>query len=442
MSKFKRAMIYTASIAVFLCICVGFALVNDELNIFGSLSVDVKNTTMLPESIEFISIVDENTKPDIERVIFDNLSSYADIFNKADGANIHTKESVEGSIKIFYLESAKTAYILADDTEKPVTIFANPDSMGIFKGMTSLKEVHFYNFDTSRVQSTKEMFSGCTSLEKIYVSANPQWTSLSDSENMFLNCTSLRGGYGTAVYTDGVALSLDGTYARIDSSEEKGYYTYSEEFTMPYFDSDVLTESGAEYNVKGSITTIKIANALDSSIYSKGDVKYVYEVYIEKEGTFTLHSRTIHLLAGGQSRTEEHTVSPVTDSGVMHTKIMVVATALSEGIVSKKLWATFNFNYKAFETAYEYKDGVIALTLSTNADNGNYKFEWLNGIVTDKSDPNLIFNSVDYAALTHTANLNSFAEYKFIFMVTDSELLGKLASAEITADSLITVNRE
>ncbi len=439
MSKFKRVMIYTASIAVFLCICVGFALVNDELNIFGSLSVDIKNTTMLPSTDDFSTIFEENTNSDVERVIFDNLSSYIDIFNKVDGDNIHTVQSVEGSIKIFYLEQAKTAYILADDSEQAVTIYANPDSSAMFKNMTSLKEVHFYNFNTSMVQTTSEMFSGCTSLKRIYANQDPNWKSLSNSENMFLDCTALAGGYGTAVYTDGVPLSLDSTYARIDTSDVKGYYTYSEEFTMPYFDSDVLTESGAEYNIKGSGTTLKISNALDSHLYSKDDLKYMYEVYVEKDSAWVLHSRTTNLLAGGQYRTDSHAVSVITDGGVAYTKIKVVATALSGGVASKQLSAVFNFDYKAYETAYEFKDGVIKLTLSTNADGGNYTFTWQSGVITDKSDPNLIFNSVDHTALTHTASLGAFAEYEFIFIVTDSELLAKLAADEITSDSLVTV---
>ena len=85
----------------------------------------------------------------------------------------------------------------------------------------SLTSLDVSNFDTSKVTDMSGMFNHCYELKTIYASNKFNTSQVSDSINMFFNCTSLVGGAGTTYnysYTDK-------TYARIDSSSTPGYFT-------------------------------------------------------------------------------------------------------------------------------------------------------------------------------------------------------------------------
>ena len=66
------------------------------------------------------------------------------------------------------------------------------------------------------------MFSNCKNLKTIYVSSKFNTSSVSNSSDMFKNCTSLVGGQGT-VYNSS---KINKTYARIDGgTSSPGYFT-------------------------------------------------------------------------------------------------------------------------------------------------------------------------------------------------------------------------
>ncbi len=125
----------------------------------------------------------------------------------------------------------------------------------MFDGCTSLKTLDLSNFNTARVTNMIQMFYGCSNLKTVYVGDG--WTTLAvtDSENMFLDCTSLVGGAGT--HYD--ANHVDVAYAHIDGgSANPGYFTRSgdapwvdptEQVATPYFRME------SDYNNEVAIKT-------------------------------------------------------------------------------------------------------------------------------------------------------------------------------------------
>ena len=103
----------------------------------------------------------------------------------------------------------------------------------MFEGCSSLIMLDVSGFDTSKVTNyypyevihdydMESMFSGCSSLTTIYASESFVIDLELRSDDMFNECTSLIGGNGTRyneIYTDS-------TYARIDTPEMPGYFTY------------------------------------------------------------------------------------------------------------------------------------------------------------------------------------------------------------------------
>ena len=114
----------------------------------------------------------------------------------------------------------------------------------MFSGCASLSELDLSSWDTSKVTTMVYMFRGCSALKTIYVSelwnleSIVEYSSLFSSSgtgNMFGTerywanneektgyCVSLVGGNGTAFDAE----HTDGEYARIDTTEAPGYFTY------------------------------------------------------------------------------------------------------------------------------------------------------------------------------------------------------------------------
>ena len=78
------------------------------------------------------------------------------------------------------------------------------------------------SFDTNNVTNMNKIFYANTNLKTIYASDKFNTAAVTDSTNMFKNCTSLVGGSGT-VYN---STKVDKTYARIDGGTSyPGYFT-------------------------------------------------------------------------------------------------------------------------------------------------------------------------------------------------------------------------
>ena len=99
----------------------------------------------------------------------------------------------------------------------------NVNSMSfMFADCSSLTELDLSNFNVENLQDSRKMFDGCSSLKTIY--CNDDWSegSHARTDNMFLDCTSLKGGNGTEY--DAANTGIE--YARPDGmSGQPGYFT-------------------------------------------------------------------------------------------------------------------------------------------------------------------------------------------------------------------------
>ena len=93
---------------------------------------------------------------------------------------------------------------------------------GMFAFCSSLQTIDLTEWKTTNLTSTAQMFFCCNNLTTVYVSDD--WTTerVTNSDDMFDECSSIRGGKGTPYD----ATIVDKTYARIDGgSSTPGYFT-------------------------------------------------------------------------------------------------------------------------------------------------------------------------------------------------------------------------
>ena len=107
----------------------------------------------------------------------------------------------------------------------PFTAKSAVNTSGMFMNCEGIEWISLMNFIPSkRLSSTSNMFSGCTSLNSIYVGEG--WPdnfnqTVIFADNMFLDCTSLKGGNGTTYN----AKNIGPQYAKIDKAGNPGYLT-------------------------------------------------------------------------------------------------------------------------------------------------------------------------------------------------------------------------
>ena len=96
------------------------------------------------------------------------------------------------------------------------------DMSGMFYKCHRLQELNLSSFNTFKVSNMSWMFYGCYDITKIYVASYWTTASVTESEEMFVNCTNLVGGAGT-IYNEN---HVDATYAHLDGGmDNPGYFT-------------------------------------------------------------------------------------------------------------------------------------------------------------------------------------------------------------------------
>lgn len=160
-------------------------------------------------------------------------------------------EQNSGLISITFGENFSTANVRGTKE--------NQGFAGMFQNCTSLKSLDLSNFDTSNVVSMWYMFSGCSSLEKIYVSDAFVTTGLSTEKIpnstlfVFKGCEKLVGGSGTTYSSTNIGAE----YAHIDGgTENPGYFSQITEFTVTLDANGGKFPNGRTkktYNAKNSI---------------------------------------------------------------------------------------------------------------------------------------------------------------------------------------------
>ena len=151
MFKNKRTIIIWAAVSLLFCfLCIGFATVNDQLNIFGNIFLDFGKTAVLAPGGSFNAKINQY---DVQRIVFDRYSNYSALLESmgmewSNGEDVQSEESPKDSIKLFYIDATKTAYVLSSsDTD----LIANPDCSGMFSpaenSESGIKQIYFNSFN-------------------------------------------------------------------------------------------------------------------------------------------------------------------------------------------------------------------------------------------------------------------------------------------------------
>lgn len=134
----------------------------------------------------------------------------------------------------------------------------------MFIGDRSLTTLDLSSFDTQNCIDTSQMFRGCYNLKSIYVSDTFVMTKVSNSTQMFLDCTSLIGGSGTKYDPT----YIDSTAARIDCGiNSPGYFTAISQ--KPIEAGSVINIEGSDYIVLDKKDTNKYLVISKDSICNK-----------------------------------------------------------------------------------------------------------------------------------------------------------------------------
>ena len=450
MSKKKNAIIWLMVSFLFCFLCIGYAVVQDELNVFGSLSLDVADVTVLQSGSNLNSLINEIAETNtVTRIVFDKQDNQQTVLDNAgiDFDTEGTEVQIAGSkeIKAFLVD--ETIYILSRGS---LTIEAGVDCSGMFSPaadtVSTIEEIVFYNFQTSNTTNMSEMFRGCGVLTTIYANESFYTDDISSSTDMFAECYLLCGGLGTYAYpdypTDQISNNgLDHNRARIDGEGGlPGYFTDTFTHFPVYFASNLLKPEAeaATYNVHGSEALLSLANALDSYTYSQMELNCQTIIYYWKDGGWQEFAKQWNTLTANRMVVEEILLTPVEVEGVIYDRIFVKSTC-ANGML-ETLCAEFVFQYGVYTTEYSYDAGVIRLVLFTNDEGGNFRFAWIwdhersVGIAPDNSDPNLIFTHALASDLQVTTAIGNYTGYEFCFFVTSAEMRAALESA--TGDAL------
>lgn len=137
----------------------------------------------------------------------------------------------------------------------------------MFGGCSSLKELYVSGFYTNNVTEMQSMFYGCSALTTIYAKDTWNTNKVTNSANMFSNCSKLVGGAGTKYNSSNV----DKAYAHIDGgTSNPGYFTntikspwpsgtipyvvYNNKVMTFYYDDKGNSRAGDKYVIENTYT--------------------------------------------------------------------------------------------------------------------------------------------------------------------------------------------
>ena len=209
--------------------------------------------------------VNDNTYQQVTQAVFD--PSFADARPTTTCGWFDGMNSLQSITGMNYLNTSEVTTMIrmfgncSELTSIDVSNF-NTDKVeymaGMFNSCTKITSLDLYSFNTSNVTNMLEMFNGCSSLQTINVSDGWSTAALSEDYLMFMDCSSLVGGEGTAYDANHVTAS----YAHIDGgADNPGYltdpyarkayvvFTAEDETLTFYYDHLRGTRSGTIYNL-------------------------------------------------------------------------------------------------------------------------------------------------------------------------------------------------
>ena len=178
----------------------------------------------------------DGTNASVTNVVFDpsfadarptsTVSWFCDMYNleNISGLNYLNTSEVTNMMQMFAGQSKLTSLDLSGWNVENLG-----STLAMFAFGSSLKTIDLRGWKTTSLFNTAQMFYYCSSLTTIYVS--DEWTNanIGNSDNMFAECTSLKGYNGTTYDADHV----DATYARLDGGTSAPGY-FSELTAAPY----------------------------------------------------------------------------------------------------------------------------------------------------------------------------------------------------------------
>ncbi len=192
----------------------------------------------------------DGTYENVTKVVFD--PSFADWRPSSTFLWFHEMTNLESIEGMSYLNTSQATYtsIMFKNCARLTNIdlshfdTSNVTTMvDMFAGCESLESLDLSSFNTAKVGYMQRMFDECINLQTIYVGDGWSTAAVKYSDEMFLGCSSLKGGKGTKYNANYV----DATYARIDEgTSNPGYFTYKKP-------SGITTgiENGQRDSVKG-----------------------------------------------------------------------------------------------------------------------------------------------------------------------------------------------
>jgi len=178
----------------------------------------------------------------IDNLKTDNVTNMESMFNSCSSLTSLDLRSfntanVTDMAGMFALCSSLTSLDLSNFNTANVT-----NMRRMFYDCSGLTGLHLSNFNTGKVKYMDSMFQNCSNITTITVGEGWTVENLQIGKQVFLNCTSLKGGAGTTYD----ASHVDHTYAHIDGGENNpGYFTDANASTEPTFDyNGVLTVNG------------------------------------------------------------------------------------------------------------------------------------------------------------------------------------------------------
>ena len=152
-------------------------------------------------------------RPTSTRLWFANMTNLTSI----TGISYLNTEEVTNMQSIFWNCSKLTSLDLSNFNTAKVT-----NMYGMFYSCTGLTSLDLKNFNTAKVTNMNNMFRGSSNLTTIYAGSGWTTNAVTQSSEMFSNCTKLVGGQGTTYSSSHV----DKAYAHIDGgTSNPGYFT-------------------------------------------------------------------------------------------------------------------------------------------------------------------------------------------------------------------------
>ncbi|GEM_PF-1591458 len=181
---------------------------------------------------------------------------------------------------------------------------------GMFSGCSSLETLNLTSFNTAEVTYMSFMFANCEKLNTIAVGVsddtNTYWdtssVTTSESDNMFVNCLTLKGEQGTIYNSENV----DATYAHIDGgTDAPGYLSSAEHYDISLNGTlvtlanknDVLNDGGSVTFDGAGTLTLNNAQLTSLSVKSTATTNSDGEVHIVVNGDCKVAGTSLQVVA-------------------------------------------------------------------------------------------------------------------------------------------------